>query len=132
MRLAVCSDYRSFNVPHSDYVLRFPFIGVFTRFYGTLPPNILVDEGKFFIEKGAWFMSSDYIGGYGAKPHLDVKAKGFDRMKRFFASDANDLGATVKEIAINAEDWNAFVIADRDEFEKHAEVPTPQAAFDDM
>ena len=98
------------------------FTGIFTRFYGTLPPNILVDEGKFFIEKGTWFMLADYIDGYGAQPHLDVKAKGFGRMKRFFASDSNDLCATVKEIVINVNDWNAFVIADRDEFEKNAEV----------
>ena len=53
-------------------------------------------------------------------------------MKRFFASESNDLGATVKEIAINVCDWNAFVIADRTEFEKNADVPTPKAVFDDM
>ena len=104
------------------------FTGIFTRFYGTLPPNILVDEGKFVIEKCTWFMSSaDYVDGYGAQPHLGAKAKGkgFDRMKQFFASDSNDLGATFKEIVINVDDWNAFVIADRNGFEKNAEVPTP-------
>ena len=74
----------------------------------------------------------DYIDGYGAQPDTDAKAKGFGRMKRFFASDANDLGATVKEIAINVSDWNAFVIADRTGFEKNADVPAPQSAFDDM
>ena len=57
---------------------------------------------------------------------------GYERMKRFFASDANDLGATVKEIAINVSDWNDFVIADRTEFEKNADVPTSQAVFDEM
>ena len=30
--------------------------GICTRFYGDRPPNILVDEGKFFIEKGTWLM----------------------------------------------------------------------------
>jgi len=53
-------------------------------------------------------------------------------MKRFFSSEANDLGAAVKEIAINVCDWNAFVIADRTEFEKNADVPTSQAVFDEM
>ena len=57
---------------------------------------------------------------------------GFGRMKRFFSSEANDLGATAKEIAINVCDWNAFVIADRTEFEKNADVPTSQAVFDKM
>ena len=106
--------------------------GIFTRFYGDRPPNILVDEGKFFIEKGTWFMSADFIDGYGAQPHKDIKGMGFERMKRFFASEANDLGATVKEIAINVSDWNEFAIADRTEFEKNADVPTSQAAFDEM
>ena len=77
-------------------------------------------------------MSADFTDGYGGQPHTDVKGMGFDRIKRFFASEANDLGATVKEIAINACNWSAFVIADRTEFEKNADVPTPQAAFDDM
>lgn len=77
-------------------------------------------------------MSADYKDGYGGMPHTDVKGMGFERMKRFFASDSNDLGATVKEIAINVSDWNAFVIADRTEFEKNADVPTPQAVFDEM
>ena len=62
----------------------------------------------------------------------DIKGMGFERMKRFFASDANDLGATVKEIAINVCDWNQFVIADRSEFEKNADVPTAQSVFDEM
>ena len=106
--------------------------GIFTRFYGDRPPNILVDEGKFFIEKGTWFMSADFTDGYGGQPHTDVKRMGYDRMKRFFSSEANDLGATVKEIAINVSDWNAFVIADRTEFEKNADVPTPQSVFDGM
>ena len=106
--------------------------GIFTRFYGDRPPNILVDEGKFFIEKGTWFMSADFIDGYGAQPHKDIKRMGFERMKRFFASDANDLGATVKEIVINVCDWNQFVIADRSEFEKNADVPTAQSVFDEM
>ena len=97
--------------------------GIFTRFYGDRPPNILVDEGKFFIEKGTWFMSADFIDGYGAQPHQDIKGMGFERMKRFFASEANDLGATVKEIAINVSDWNGFVIADRAEFEKMLMCP---------
>ena len=57
---------------------------------------------------------------------------GFERMKRFFASDGNDLGATVKEIVINVCDWNSFVVADRIEFEKNADVPTPQSTFDEM
>jgi hypothetical protein len=106
--------------------------GIFTRFYGDRPPNILVDEGKFFIEKGTWFMSAVFIDGYGAQPHKDIKRMGFERMKRFFASDANDLGATVKEIVINVCDWNQFVIANRSEFEKNADVPTAQSVFDEM
>ena len=106
--------------------------GIFTRFYGDRPPSILVDEGKFFIEKGTWFMSADFIDGYGGQPHKDAKGMGFGRMKRFFASEANDLGATVKEAAINVSGWNDFVIADRTEFEKNADVPTSQAAFDEM
>ena len=106
--------------------------GIFTRFYGDRLPNILVPEGEFFIEKGTWFMSADFIDGYGAQPHKDIKRMGFERMKRFFASDGNDLGATVKEIVINVCDWNAFVVADRIEFEKNADVPTPQSTFDEM
>ena len=77
-------------------------------------------------------MSADFIDGYGAHPHKDIKGMGFERMKRFFASEANDLGATVKEIAINVSDWNEFVIADRNEFEKNADVPTAQSVFDEM
>ena len=53
-------------------------------------------------------------------------------MKRFFASEANDLGATAKEIVINVSDWNDSVIADRTEFEKNADVPISQAVFDEM
>ena len=106
--------------------------GIFTRFYGDRPPNILVDEGKFFIEKGTWFMSADYTDGYGGQPHTDVKGMGYDRMKRFFSSESNDLGATFKEIVINVSDWNAFVIADRNEFEKNQEQPTSEDVFAEM
>ena len=106
--------------------------GIFTRFYGSLPPNVLDPEGGFFIEKGTWFMSADYVDGYGAQPHMDAKDKGFERMRKFFASSSNDLGATFKGIVLNVDDWNAFVVADRNEFEKNAEKPTPQAAFGDM
>ena len=106
--------------------------GIFTRFYGSQPPNVLVPEGEFFIDTGTWFMSADYVDGYGTQPHLDVKTKGFDRMKKFFASSSNDLGAMFKEIVVNVDDWNTFVFADRNEFEKNAEKPTPQTVFGEM
>ena len=77
-------------------------------------------------------MSADYTDGYGGQPHTDVKGMGYERMKRFFSSDANGLGATVKEIAINVSDWNAFVIADRNEFEKNQEQPTSDDVFAEM
>jgi hypothetical protein len=57
---------------------------IFTRFYGSQPPHVLVSEGEYFLEKGTWFMSADYVDGYGAQPHMDVKAKGFERMRKFF------------------------------------------------
>ena len=108
------------------------FAGIFTRFYGDKAPNIIVEEGKFFIENYTWFMSADYVDGYGARPHTDIDGMGFQRLKRFFGSQSNDLGAVVKEMVINVDDWNAFVIADRIEFDKNAEVPTSQAVFDEM
>ena len=77
-------------------------------------------------------MSADCVDGYGAQPHLDVKTKGFDRTKNFFGSSSNDLGATFKEIVVNIDDWNTFVVADRNEFENNAEKPTPQTLFDEM
>jgi hypothetical protein len=106
--------------------------GILTHFYGSQPPNVLVPEGEFFTEKGTWFMSADYVDGYGAQSHMDVKGKGFERMRKFFASSSNDLGATFKKIVVNVDDWNTFVVADRNEFEKNTEKPTPQAVFDDM
>ena len=50
----------------------------------------------------------------------------------FFASDSNDLGASFKEIVLNVDDWNAFVVADRGMFEKHADKPTDAAVLDVM
>ena len=111
MHLMVCVHKRSYDVLDLIICANSAISGIFTRFYGDRPPNILVDEGKFSIEKGTWFMSADFTDGYGGQPHKDVKGMGYERMKRFFASEANDLGATVKEIAINVSDWNDFVIA---------------------
>ena len=53
---------QSFDSLCSTHIICFDsaITGIFTRFYGDRPPNILVEEGKFFIEKGTWFMSADY------------------------------------------------------------------------
>ena len=72
---------QSFDSLCSTHIICFDsaITGIFTRFYADRPPNILVEEGKFFIEKGTWFMSADYTDGYGGQPHKDVKGMGFDR-----------------------------------------------------
>ena len=76
-------------------------------------------------------MVADFVDGYGAQPHLDVKSKGFGRM-RLFASDSNDLGATFKEIVLNVENWNTFVVADREMRAGYEDLPTATAALGAM
>jgi hypothetical protein len=76
-------------------------------------------------------MSADYVDG---QPHMDAKAKGFARMRKFFGSDSNDLGATFKEIVLDVGDWNVavFVVADRDTLLKYEDKPTEAAVLDVM
>ena len=76
-------------------------------------------------------MSADYIDQNGQMPHENARL-GFDRMKAFFASDRNDLGAMMREVVISTKDRNAFAAADRVARSKHSDRPTSDETLDQM
>lgn len=83
------------------------------------------------MEVNTWMMAADHVDLYGESPHEDAN-KGFNRMKTFFESSKNDLGATFKEIVISTADWNAFAKADRANRAHMSDTPTDTAVLDDM